>query len=103
MKDPKVLHILHQPTQINHRVSVVLPYDGGKLIFCGVDGVGRWRSGHRLSMRIGGDEAYDTNTPICSEALGDLGTDVGRVGGFAFDLGIDALKSGLVGDGIAAW
>ena len=35
-------------------------------------------------MRIGGDEAYDTNTPICFEALGDPGTDVGRVGGVAF-------------------
>ena len=36
------------------------------------------------------------------EALVDLGTDVGCVDGFAFGLGIDALKPGLVGAGGAA-
>ena len=35
--------------------------------------------------------------------LGDLGTDVRRVGGFAFGLGVDAWKSGLVGAGGAAF
>jgi hypothetical protein len=46
----KVPRILQQPTQIDHRVSVVLPYYGERLTFCGVDGVRRWRSGHRLSL-----------------------------------------------------
>ena len=36
------------------------------------------------------------------EALVDLGTDVRRVGGFAFGLGIDALKPALVSAGGAA-
>ncbi len=40
-----VLHILHQRTPIDHRVNVLLPYDGERLTFCGVDGVGHWRWG----------------------------------------------------------
>ena len=33
----KVPHVKLQPTQINHRVSVVLPDYGERLTFCGVD------------------------------------------------------------------
>ena len=76
----KVPHTLLQPKQIDHRVSVVLPDDGERLTFCGVDGVRRWRPGHRLSVRVGCDAAHDTNTPTCVELLGELGTDVCRVG-----------------------
>jgi hypothetical protein len=48
----KVPRKLLQPTQIDHRVSVVLPDDGERLTFCGVDGVRCWRSGHRLAVRV---------------------------------------------------
>jgi hypothetical protein len=42
----KVQCILQQPTQNDHRVSVVLPYDGERLTFCGIDGIRRWPSGN---------------------------------------------------------
>ena len=42
-----VPHILQQHTQIDHRVSVVLPDDGERLTFGGAKGVRRRRSGHR--------------------------------------------------------
>ena len=47
----KVLHKLHEPTPIDLRISVVSPYDGERLTFCKVDGVGRGRSGHRHTLR----------------------------------------------------
>jgi hypothetical protein len=94
----KVPRKLLQPTQIDQRVSVVLPDDGERLTFCGVDsGVRCWRSGHRLAVRVGCDAAQDTNTPV--EVLGDLGTDVRRIGRLACGLWVDALKPGLVGAG----
>ena len=97
----KVPQVKLQPTQINHRVSVVLPDDGEGLTFCGVDGIRRWRPSHRLSVRVGCDAAHDTNTPTCVELLGDLGTNVCRVGRLASGLGscfgVDSLKPGLVG------
>jgi len=95
----KVPRTLLQPTQIDHRVSAVLPDDGERLTFCGVDGVRRWRSGHRLAVRVSCDAAHDTETPTCFEALGDFGTDVRRVGRVACGLRVDALKPGLVGAG----
>jgi hypothetical protein len=76
----KVPHVKLQPTQINHRVSVVLPDDGEGLTFCGVDSVRRCRPSHQLSVRVGCDAAHDTNTPTCVELLVDLGTNVCRVG-----------------------
>jgi hypothetical protein len=88
----KVPRKLLQPTQIDHRVSVVLPDDGERLTFCGVDGVRCWRSGHRLAVRVGCDAAHDTDTPTCVvEKLGDLDTDVRRVGRLASGLWVDAL------------
>ena len=54
----KVPHAQLQPTQINHRVSVVLPGEGQT--FCGVEGVRRWCPGHRPSVRVGCDAAHDT-------------------------------------------
>ena len=60
MKDPKVLHILHQPTQINHRVSVVLPDDEERLTF----------GGDVMQKKV-----TDTPTWACLEVLGDLGID----------------------------
>jgi hypothetical protein len=48
-------------------------------------------------MRVCGDAMNDTNAPTCFEVLGDLGTDVRRVGVFAFGLGIDVLEPGPVG------
>ena len=95
----KVPRILQQPTQIDHRVSVVLPDCGERLTFFVVDGFRRWRSGHRLAVRVGCDAAHDTDTPTCFEVLGDLGTDVRRVGRLASGLWVDALKPGLVGAG----
>jgi hypothetical protein len=95
----KVPRKLQQPTQIDHRVSAVLPDDGERLTFCGVDGVRRWRFGHRLAVRVSCDAAHDTETPTCFEALGDFGTDVRRVGRVACGLRVDALKPGLVGAG----
>jgi hypothetical protein len=87
--------------QIDHRVSVVLPEDGERLTFCGVDGVRCWRSGHRIAVRVGCDAAHDTDTqPV--KVLGDLGTDVRRVGRLACGLWVDALKPDLVGAGGAA-
>jgi hypothetical protein len=54
-------------------------------------------------LRVGCDAAHDTDTPICVvEVLGDLGTDVRRVGRLASGLWVDALKPGLVGVGGAA-
>ena len=44
--------ILQQPTQIDHRVSVVLPDYGEGLTFCGVDVVWFRRSGHRLGSAV---------------------------------------------------
>jgi hypothetical protein len=35
----KVAHKAQQRTQIDHRISVVLPDDGERLTFCGEDGV----------------------------------------------------------------
>jgi len=93
----KVPRILQQPTQIDHRVSVVLPYYGERLTFCGVDGVRRWRSCHMLAVRVGCDAAHDNNTPTCFEVLGNLDTDVRRVVRLASCLWVDALKPGLVG------
>jgi hypothetical protein len=87
----KVPRILQQHTQIDHRVSVVLP-DGERLTFCGVDGVRRRCSGHQ----VGCDAAHDTDTPTCFEALGDFATDVRRVGRLASGLWVDSLKPGLV-------
>ena len=98
----KVPRILQQPTQIDHRVSVVLPYYGERLTFCGVDGVRRWRSCHMLAVRVGCDAAHDNNTPTCFEVLGNLDTDVRRVDRLASCLWVDALKPGLVGAGGAA-
>jgi hypothetical protein len=95
----KVPRILQQRTQIDHRVSVVLPDYGERLTFCGVDGVWCRRSGHRLAVRVCCDAAHDTDTPTCFEVLGDLGTDVRRVGRLACGLWVDALKPGLVGAG----
>jgi len=71
----KGLRMLQQPTQIDHKVSVVLPYDGEKLTFCGVDGVRRWPSGPRFVVRVSCDTAHDTNPPTwaCFELLGDRG------------------------------
>jgi hypothetical protein len=84
----KVPRKLLQPMLIDHRVSVVLPDDGERLTFCGVDGVRCWRSGHRLVVRVGCDAAaHDTDTPTCVvEVLGDLGTDVRRIGRLACGL-----------------
>jgi hypothetical protein len=93
----KVPRILQQPTQIDHRVSVVLPDYGERLTFCGVDGVRRWRSGHRLAVRVGCDAAHDKDTPTYFEALGDFGTDVRLLGRLDCGLRVDALKPGLVG------
>jgi hypothetical protein len=98
----KVPRKLQQPTQIDHRVRAVLPDNGKRLTFCGVDGVRRWRSGHRLAVRVGCDAAHDTDTPTCFEALGNFGTDVRRVGRVACGLSVDALKPVLVGAGGAA-
>ena len=98
----KVPRKLLQPTQIDRRVSVVLPDDGERLTFCGVDGVRCWRSGHRLAVRVCCDAAHDTDTPTCVvQVLSDLGTDVRRVGRLA-GLWVDALKPGRVGAGVAA-
>ena len=72
----KVPHAQLQPTQIDHRISVVHPDDGEGQTFCGVEGVRRWCPGHCLSVRVGCDAAHDTNTPTCVELLGDLCTDV---------------------------
>jgi hypothetical protein len=93
----KVPHVKLQPTQINHRVSVVLPDDGEGLTFCGVDGVRCWRPSHRLLVRVYCDAAHDTNTPTYVELLGDLSTNVCCVGRLAPGLGVDALRPGLVG------
>jgi hypothetical protein len=72
-----VPHILQQRMQIDHRVSVVLPDDGEKLTFGGAKGVRRRRF----------------------EVLGDLGTDVRRIGRFACGLLVDALEPGPLGAG----
>ena len=54
-------------------------------------------------MRVGCDTAHDTDTPTCVvEVLGDLDTDVRRLGRLASGLWVDALKPGLVGAGGAA-
>jgi len=59
----KVPHAQLQPTQIDHRISVVLPDDGEGQTFCGVEDVQSWCPGHCLSVRVGCDAAHDTNTP----------------------------------------
>jgi hypothetical protein len=54
-------------------------------------------------VRVGCDTAHDTDTPTCVvEVLGDLDTDVRRLGRLASGLWVDALKPGLVGAGGAA-
>ena len=48
-------------------------------------------------------KAHDPDDPTCVvEVLGDLGTDVRRVGRLASGLWVDVLKPGLVSDGGAA-
>jgi len=59
-----VTHILQQRTQIDHRVSVVLPDDGERLTFGGAKGVRRRRSGHRPQARVCCDAAYATPQPV---------------------------------------
>ena len=64
--------------------------------------VGRRASGAGvlvIDFRRGSDAMQHTTTPTCFEVLGDLGTDVRRIGRFVCGLWVDALEPGPVGAG----